>query len=44
MIKAVPVKAGERSNGMGDYEKCQQYRINNMGMDCFSVSKGTKDD
>lgn len=24
-----------RSNSMGEYEKCQQYRINNLGMGCL---------
>lgn len=42
VIKAVSVEVGVRSNGMGECENCQQYRINNLRMGHFSKSNKTK--
>lgn len=42
VIKAVSVEVGVRSNGMGERENCQGYRINNLRMGRFSKSNKTK--
>ena len=42
VVKAVAAEAGVRSNGTGECENCQWYRINNLRMGLFSKSNKTK--